>query len=202
MSPVLEVIAVVAIVAYVIVRQLQGEPLRGRRLLVLPVVLTVIGAVDLGGHGSHPGATDVALIALSALAAVAIGLRQGTVMRLERRDGYLWGQMPAHGLWLWCALLVTRGGTLVAAHAAGATVAAGTASILLVLGLNRLAQALVVGARAVAGGVPFAPERDGDSFAAGLFTPARPATDGPATAPPTLRAAVEQLLERARGHRP
>ncbi|MGO8883935.1 MAG: hypothetical protein ACLPUO_18575 [Streptosporangiaceae bacterium] len=47
MSEVLQVLAVVAIVAYVIGRQLKGEPLRGKRVVLLPAILAVIGVVDL-----------------------------------------------------------------------------------------------------------------------------------------------------------
>lgn len=41
MNDVLAVLAVVAVVAYVIVRQLKGEPIRGKRLIVLPAVLVL-----------------------------------------------------------------------------------------------------------------------------------------------------------------
>ena len=37
------------------------------------------------------------------------------------------------------------------------------------LGLNRAAQALVVAPRAVAAGIPFAPEKDGTVFGASWF---------------------------------
>jgi hypothetical protein len=38
------------------------------------------------------------------------------------------------------------------------------------LGLNRAAQALVVVPRAIAAGIPFAPEKDGSVFGAGWFS--------------------------------
>ena len=89
--------------------------------------------------------------------------------RLERRDGYLWAQLPKRGLWLWGGLIVSRLVITGIAHAAGAHVAAGTAAILLMLGLNRAAQALVVVPRAIAAGIPFAPEKDGTVFGASWF---------------------------------
>ncbi|MEV5952961.1 hypothetical protein AB0M11_04115 [Streptomyces sp. NPDC051987] len=48
----LEAPAALAVVAFVIVRQVCGEPLRGRRLVVLPMVLAVVGltGLDMGGH--------------------------------------------------------------------------------------------------------------------------------------------------------
>jgi hypothetical protein len=52
-SEVIRVLAVVAIIGYVIGRQLPGEPLRGKRVVLLPVILAVAGAADLGPHGHH-----------------------------------------------------------------------------------------------------------------------------------------------------
>ena len=59
MSEVLQVLAVVAIVAYVIGRQLKGEPLRGKRVVLLPAILAVIGVVDLTRTGRHIQLADV-----------------------------------------------------------------------------------------------------------------------------------------------
>jgi hypothetical protein len=167
---VLTVLAAIGIIVYVIGQQLAGGALSGKRLVVLPAVLTVIGIADIGGHGSHPGATDIVLLVVSAAIAIAIGVALGAMTRLERRDGYLWAQLPQRGLWLWGGLIVSRLVVIGIAHAAGAPVAAGTAAILLMLGLNRAAQALVVVPRAVAAGIPFAPEKDGTVFGASWFS--------------------------------
>jgi hypothetical protein len=165
----LTVLAVIGIVVYVVGQQLVGGALSGRRLIVLPAVLTVIGIVEISGHGSHPGATDIVLLVVGAAIAIAIGVGLGAITRLERRDGHLWAQLPARGLWLWGGLIVSRLVILGIAHASGAHVAAGTTAILLTLGLNRAAQALVVAPRAIAAGIPFAPEKDGSVFGAGWF---------------------------------
>jgi hypothetical protein len=93
-------------------------------------------------------------------------------MRLESRDGALWGQLPLKGLWLWALLIGTRLLVSGVADVAGAHVAASTSTILLLLGINRLAQAAVVLPRALAADIPFAPEKDGRTFLAGLVGPA------------------------------
>jgi hypothetical protein len=165
----LTVLAAIGILVSVIGQQLVGGALRGKRLVVLPAVLTVIGILDIGGHGSHPGAADIVLLVVSAVIAIAIGVVLGAMTRLERRDGYLWAQLPKRGLWLWGGLIVSRLLVTGVAHASGAHVAAGAAVILLMLGLNRAAQALVVVPRAIAAGIPFAPEKDGTVFGAGWF---------------------------------
>lgn len=167
---VLTVLVAIGVIVFVVGQQLIGSAVTGRRTVVLPAVLTVIGIVDLAGHKSHPGATDVALLAVEGAVAVAIGVALGVMTRLERRDGHLWAQLPKQGLWLWAALIASRLVATGIAHASGAHVAAGTSAILLTLGLNRVAQAAVVVPRAIAAGIPFAPERDGRVFAAQWFS--------------------------------
>lgn len=166
----LMVLVVVGIVVYVIGQQMTGGAVSGKRLVVVPAVLTLIGLLDISGQESHPGATDIALLVVGAAIAIAIGAALGGMTRLERRDGHLWAQLPKHGLWLWGGLIVSRLALIGIAHATGAHVAAGTAAILLTLGLNRAAQALTIVRRAVAAGIPFAPEKDGTVFGAGWFT--------------------------------
>jgi hypothetical protein len=167
-SEILPIVAVIAIVAYVIGRQLVGEPLRGKRIVLLPVILTVIGIADLGGKSHHVMPVDVACLIAGALLVAGIGVAQGLAMRLESRKGSLWGQMPAKGLWLWLLLIASRVLMVVIAHGVNAQVAASSATILLMLGINRLAQAAVVVPRALSAGIPFAPEKDGKVFMAGL----------------------------------
>jgi hypothetical protein len=161
------VVAVIALIGWVIARQLAGEPLRGRRVVLLPVILTVIGAVDLH-HTGHLNSADIGCIAAGAVIAAAIGVGQGLVMRLESRHGGLWGQLPVGGLWLWGALIASR--LLMAGIAVplGAHAVATGDSILLVLGVNRLAQAGVITWRAFAAGIPFSSEQDGKTFLSGL----------------------------------
>lgn len=166
---VLTVLVAIAVIVFVVGQQVVGSAVTGRRTVVLPAVLTVIGIVDLAGHKSHPGGTDVALLVVEGAVAVAIGAALGVMTRLERRDGHLWAQLPKQGLWLWAALIASRLVVAGIAHASGAHVAAGTSAILLTLGLNRVAQAAVVVPRAIAAGIPFAPERDGRVFAAQWF---------------------------------
>ena len=166
---VLEIVAVIAIIGYLIGRQLLGEHLRGKRLIALPILLAGIGVSQLAGHGDHPSTADFILIAVGAIVAASIGILQGSRMHLAARDGTLWGQMPVSSLWLWLALVASRGLIDVVATGTGAHVAAGTAPILLTLGINRLAQAAVVAPRAMAAGIPFTPEKNGSTFLAGVF---------------------------------
>lgn len=168
MSPLTALVAI-GIVVYVIGQQVVGSSISGKRLVVLPAVLTVIGILDISGNKSHPEATDIVLLTVSAGIAIAIGVGLGALTRLERRDGHLWAQLPKRGLWLWGGLIISRLVISGIGNATGAHLAAGTTAILLMLGLNRAAQALVVVPRAIAAGIPFAPEKDGRVFGAGWF---------------------------------
>ncbi len=182
---VLTIVAVVGIVVYVIGRQLIGEPLRGKRLLILPAVLVVVGIADMAGNnGRHPTATDIVLIVIGTAIAAIVGVWQGLSMRLEARRGHLWGQMPVRGLWLWVALVATRGMLDGLGYAVSAHVATGSAAILLALGINRLAQAVIVAPLALAAGIPFAPEKDGSTLRSGVLGAARERpSDSPASGP-------------------
>lgn len=168
MSALTALVAIGAIV-FLIGQQVVGTAVSGKRLVVLPAILTVVGIVELGGS-SHVNAMDVVMLALSAGTAIAIGLGLGAMTRLERRDGHLWAQLPKRGLWLWVGLFVSRALMAGVANVSGAHLAAGTAAILLTLGLNRAAQSLVIVPRAISAGIPFAPEKDGRVFGASWFS--------------------------------
>jgi hypothetical protein len=183
-SEVIRVLAVVAVIGYVIGRQLMGEPLRGKRVVVLPVILAVAGVADLGEHGRHVEPADVACLVVSGLIAVAIGLLQGRMMRLESRNGALWGQMPVRGLWLWALLVGSRLIMTVIALAVGAKVAGSSEPVIMLLGINRLGQAAIVMRHALATGIPFAPEKDGRSFLSAQVGGAASRPAGPASQHP------------------
>lgn len=155
MSSVLIGLAVAAAVVFIIFTQVKGMTLTRRRTVVLPAVLCVVGAVGLSGT-KGVGVEDILFLVVSAGIAAAIGLAQGAVMHLEARDGALWGRLPVPGLWLWAAFIVSRIALVALAYALGAHAAASTDGILLTLGINRLAQAAVIGARAQKVGVTFA----------------------------------------------
>ena len=166
----IDILIVVAVIGWVIFRQLRGEPLRGKRAVLLPAILTIVGFTELhGSHGSHLQAADITAITIGTIGSAFIGVALGAITRLEERGGYLWAQLPMYGLWLWAALIGWRGVSFVIADAMHAHVAASTATMLFGLGVNRLAQAAVIVPRAMMMGVPFAPEKDGNVFMSELF---------------------------------
>jgi hypothetical protein len=130
-------------------------------------VLAVIGIIGLRGH--HMGPADIAWLTVGAAGSLLIGLAFGLIMRLESRNGMLWGKMPPRGLWLWVALVAWRVLVMALAARTGAHVAASTTPLLFTLGLNPLGQAAVIVARAMRAGIPFAPEKGGSTFLGGGF---------------------------------
>jgi hypothetical protein len=164
----LVIVAVIGVIGFVIYQQVAGQKVQGKRLVLLPVVLTVIGFVDLNdARQLHPA--DYVWLAAGAAGALAIGLAFGVITRLSSRDGVLWAQLPLRGLWLWAALIAWRGLVMVLAARTGAHVAASTTPLLFTLGLNRLGQTAIMVPRAMLSGIPFAPEKDGSTFLAGAF---------------------------------
>jgi hypothetical protein len=163
----IDILAAIALVGYIIFKQVKGEPLRGKRAVLLPAIVTVIGYTDLHVGTAHFSTADILCLAVGLGVSILIGLGFGAATRLENHGGYLWAQLPVRGLWLWAAMFASRIAVFVLADALHSPVA--TSSLLLSLGINRLAQAAVIVPRAIAMGVPFAPEKDGKVFMADAF---------------------------------
>ena len=146
----LEVLAVIGIVGFVIYQQIAGQKLQGKRLVVLPVVLTIIGFADLHG-AKHLHPADYVWLAVGAIGSLLIGLALGAITRIGSRDGVLWAKLPLRGLWLWAGLVAWRVLIMALAARTGAHVAASATPLLFTLGLNRLGQAAVIVPRAMRG---------------------------------------------------
>jgi hypothetical protein len=167
MTDLVSALVLLAVVAFVIIGQVKGMTLSGRRMLLLPVILIGFGVVNLAGmHGVGP--VDIACIACSAAIAGAIGLGQGWAMHLESRGGALWGRLPLRGLWWWAALIAARIGMLAVAAALGAKAAGSADAVFLVLGINRLAQSAMIGLRASRAGLPLGGPASRPAFTDGL----------------------------------
>jgi hypothetical protein len=146
---ILQVLIIAAVVVFVIVRRFAGSPVQARSL-VLPLGVTAYGVVML--RHAHVGTVDVAFLAVEVLLALAVGALRGTTIRLYVRDGYLWQRYQWSTLAAWVAAIALRVGLSVVGQLAGVHLV--TQSLLLVLGLSLVAEALVVGRRALRHGAP------------------------------------------------
>lgn len=85
------VVLALAVVGYVLVGRMKGQPVKTVRLLMLPVVLTAIGALQLGGAmsaGFRPA--DAVLLAIGLLAAAGLGAARGATAAVLVQDGAPW----------------------------------------------------------------------------------------------------------------
>ena len=85
MSP-LTVLVAIGIVVYVIGQQVVGSSVSGKRLVVLPVVVTLIGILDISANKPHPDATDIVLLTVSAVVAIALEAPLADLSADERRE--------------------------------------------------------------------------------------------------------------------
>jgi hypothetical protein len=143
MSEPVEIVLIIAAVAYVLVRRLAGEPAQANRLLVLPGVLAVIGLTDLKDI-TLTGASVAFLVATVAAGAL-LGVLRGASVRLSERDGIAFVRYTWLTIVLWAVNLAVKFGAnillgIVDPHA-GAT--AGD-SLLLTLGIGMLCEGGVV----------------------------------------------------------
>lgn len=171
LTTVADIVLGVALIGVLCFRQLRWTPLQLGRMWRLPAVLGLIGLLSLTRSGATVlSATDLALLLVEAVIAVATGALMGrvTVLRpisaaataalrarradepapvLETRTGWT-------GVALWAVLLATRLSVELVGHELGAALAVSTGVILLTIALNRAARNLVVVARVGAVPVP------------------------------------------------
>jgi hypothetical protein len=139
----IQVVLIASLVVFVIARRFAGSPVRAQSFLI-PAGLAAYGLIQL--RGAHIGVTDLGFLVVEAVLALAIGAARGTTIRLYVRDGVLWQRYQLMTLVAWVGAIALRVGLTVVGHLAGVHVV--SASLLLVLGLNFLGEALVVARRA------------------------------------------------------
>ena len=152
----LQILLIAAVIVVVIARRFAGAPVRARSL-VLPLGLSVYGVVLL--RGRHIGLTDLVFLAVELVLAFGVGALRGTTIALYVRDGHLWQRYRWSTLAAWLGAIALRVGLAVGGHLAGVHIV--TSSLLLVLGVSLVAEALVVEQRARRHGAPILPGRRG-----------------------------------------
>jgi hypothetical protein len=138
-----------AVLAWLLWRQLQVRELRRDRGYLVPAVLVIVGVVEIASYGKdHPlGAATIGLLGLSAVVAAGLGaLRAGTV-RLWFEDGRLLrqGTYLTAALWLVAIAVHLGGDRLIAPHDADRI---GAVSLLLYLGVSLAVQRAMLTVRA------------------------------------------------------
>jgi hypothetical protein len=164
---------IVLAVGYVLFRRMSGRPVVGKSLILLPVVLTVIGATEFKGGMS---ATAITFVAAGALLSIVIGGVRGLTVKLFERDGALWMRYRVVTVVLWAVNLLAKVALMPVEHGIDAQAAsAADKGILFALGLGILAESLVVMGRGMTHQTPmiWAADRDGRPQSNEAFNSAR-----------------------------
>ncbi len=194
----LTILLVVAAVGYVLWSRMKGQPLKLKRLLVLPAILTVLGITDLTGSSApHLTPKDIAFLVIGAVISAVLGAARGATIELYPQRGELWQRYRRITVGLWITLIATKLVVLVIASAVGASAGGGTSSLLLCLGVSLLAEAAIVGPRARSTGLPFATGHEDSNSDRSGPSRSRPSltTRFPVMAPPQQRPASRSADE-------
>jgi len=142
MNTTVEIVLIAAAIIFVMARRLLGEPAVGKRLLLLPVILGVIGLTQT----SVGSVSALAFLLVSAALSVVFGLLRGLTIRTYERNGIVMLRYTAMTIALWVASIAARFalGFLLAPSGADAS-----NGLMVVVGAGLLAEGLVVMSKAV-----------------------------------------------------
>lgn len=151
---VINIVLVVALVGWFGFRQLQWRGFDPERTWRTPLILGVIGLVQLVPIASTLAAADLAALGVELVVSVAVGAAMGRISRIRPAVDQ-GGSRPAPfevrtgwwGLALWLVVIAVRVGIDAAAVALGAHAVTATGVILLVFAANRLGRMLVLRVR-------------------------------------------------------
>jgi hypothetical protein len=148
MSGPVEIVLILTAVGYLLVRRMMGEPVQAKRMLILPVVLTLIGLSDVSGQARTP--LSLLFVVATAAISIAIGALRGVSVRISERDGLAFVRYTGVTVVLWVVNLAIKfGANLVLGAIDPKDAGAVSNSLLLTLGLGILAEGLVVLYRAL-----------------------------------------------------
>jgi hypothetical protein len=138
------------VIVLLVLRRTSGQPLRGGKLLVLPVIVLAAGffAAQPAVHDVHLRSVDELMIGLDLVLSIGLGSVRGLSVQIYQREGVTWYRYGTVTVLLWATSIGLRFliGFLGARH--GATELAASGSVLFMLGLSLLTQNLVIAGRA------------------------------------------------------
>ncbi|MEO6117027.1 MAG: hypothetical protein ABIP33_11635 [Pseudolysinimonas sp.] len=165
----LSIVLGIALIVWIIYRQLTWTPVVPERMWRMPAILAIIGVVELiqGNAFARVRGTDVAILAIELVISVGLGAAMGALAHFRpmsddanrayaaKNAARVSGVLPAvetrngwFGLALWLVLIAARVGAEFWAHSVGSALLMSTGVILLVVALNRAVRILVITQRA------------------------------------------------------
>jgi membrane protein CcdC involved in cytochrome C biogenesis len=158
-SDLLTIAIVVVVLVVRIFGRLRAQQVQPRRAIVMPLVLTVVGATQIASHAKgkpavHLTHTDITWLVIAIAVSLLCGVVRGLTVKLSVRDGELFQQYRAVTVVLWFATIAVRLGVDVLAHHSGAGSAVTSNALLMMFGISLGGESLTVLGRAVTGGLP------------------------------------------------
>ncbi|MFK0250416.1 hypothetical protein ACIQUM_37440 [Amycolatopsis azurea] len=153
-STLINIAVAVAVVGYVIYQRMSCKPLENMEIWGGPLTLVAVGVIQLRHLETSITVTDIVFLGVGLLVSLGGGVAVGAMTQLQRRGGKVYQRTGVLGLVMWAGLLLVRGVLGVIGHFAGATLTSGGGTILLSLGVNLMAMALVLSARLGGAKVP------------------------------------------------
>lgn len=148
MSGPVEIILIIAVVGYMLIRRLLGEPAEGKRMLLLPAVLTVLGVVSLAKVTQSP--TSIIFLVVMIAVSLALGLLRGASIRVFEKDDIVYMRYTATTVVLLVLNVAIKiGGSLILGLIDPAAEQAAGSGLMLTLGASLLVEGLAVLSKAV-----------------------------------------------------
>jgi hypothetical protein len=140
------VLIYVALIALVLARRFRGHPIGNlKALFAVPVVVTIIGYVDLSHGGLKPIA--VTLTVIGGILSLGLGSLRGRADKLSERDGSPYVQWGVTSLILFAVNIAAKLVLDLIGVAAGETFSAAGKSLIFTLGLTLVGEAIVLSLR-------------------------------------------------------
>jgi hypothetical protein len=135
-----------ALIALVLARRFRGHPIGNlKALFAVPVVVTIIGYVDLSHGGLKPIA--VTLTVIGGILSLGLGSLRGRADKLSERDGSPYVQWGVTSLILFAVNIAAKLVLDLIGVAAGETFSAAGKSLIFTLGLTLVGEAIVLSLR-------------------------------------------------------
>jgi hypothetical protein len=155
------VLLYIALIGFVLFKKVQGRPLgTPKKLLMLPVILTVLGFED-ATHGTMKP-IEIAVTVIGAAVSLGLGALRGRADKLSIRDGVQFVQWGKTSLMLFFANLLAKLVLDLLGVAGGGTISAAGKSLLFTLGLTLVGEAAVLCLRSTTSGSLFPPRATGN----------------------------------------
>jgi hypothetical protein len=140
------VLIYVALIVLVLARRFRGHPIGNvKKLFALPVVVTIIGFLDLSHGKLKPLA--LTLIVVGAIVSLGLGSLRGRADKVSERDGSAYVQWGVVSLILFCVNITAKLVLDLIGVAAGEAFSTAEKSLIFTLGLTLVGEAIVVAMR-------------------------------------------------------